>query len=308
MPRHVALVVAVAIAALSTASVLSVRAFALGVDPLAIGFWRTAMVAAVLLPAVYVGRGRTDHASPLAARDLARIALGGVFLAMHFACWIQSLALTSVLRSTVLVTLAPAWAALFEAVVWSAPPPRRFWAGMAVSLAGVVLLSGALSPQVALDAPPASTLTGDALALAGGGFGAGYWLAGRAARARVDIGKYAALVSAAAALVLLPLALGTGTALVAHGGEAWVVLALVALGPQLVGHNGINYAMRHVSASHASGLVLLEPVGASLLAAAALAQFPATHELAGGALVVVGVFVAKIVTTPVTPRLVGRQT
>ncbi|MFK7929204.1 MAG: EamA family transporter, partial [Myxococcota bacterium] len=94
-PTHIWLVLAVAVAAISAAAVLVSGMD--GTHPLAIATWRTGLVAAVLAPWVRLPR----------AKDLAKIGISGVFLAIHFAAWFSSLQLTSVLHSTVLVCLAP---------------------------------------------------------------------------------------------------------------------------------------------------------------------------------------------------------
>ena len=70
---------------------------------------------------------------------------------------------------------------------------------------------------------------------------------------------------------------------------SWMALAGMALGPQLIGHIGLNYAVRYVPAATVAALLLLEPVGASVLGALLLGEIPSTQELLGGLLILVGV-------------------
>ena len=66
-------------------------------------------------------------------------------------------------------------------------------------------------------------------------------------------------------------------------------IALLALIPQLVGHTGINYALRYLSPTLVATAVLLEPVGAVLLAVLVFAEFPSWVTVVGAAVLLAGV-------------------
>lgn len=271
LPRaRVWAVLALALAAISAAGVLA--RLAEGVHPLAIAFWRTLAVGLLLLP-----WART--------RPSARDALGsvgaGLLLAAHFWAWFASLQQTSVLRSTVLVCLTPIWVGVLEARLLSAPPPPRFWAGIAVAVLGVGLMVS--------EGEGAGGWGGDALALVGGMLSAAYFTVGRSVRQRLDFLTYGALVCLAAALWLAVLAGVVGAPLVGLPPGAWVPLLAMALGPQLLGHVGLNFAVRYLPAARVASLILLEPVGAAVLAAIWLRETPSAVELAGAGVVLAGV-------------------
>jgi drug/metabolite transporter (DMT)-like permease len=266
--------VAVAVAAVSSAAVI-VSALP-DVPPLTLAMWRTAIVAAVLAPWV----------RPVRGSDLARIGLAGLCLAAHFAVWFQSLHETSVLRSTVLVCLGPVWTGLFEWAILREPPRFRYWLGLALAVPAIAVMS--------LDGLDAGSWRGDALALLAGILGSAYFLIGRTVRARVGIGTYASLVCTAAALVLAPAAVATGAPLLDLPLEAWLGILALALGPQLLGHNGFNYALRWLPASTVTTATLLEPVGATLIAWATLGQRPGLLAAIAGAVILAGVGVAAV--------------
>ena len=113
-------------------------------------------------------------------------------------------------------------------------------------------------------------------------------------RARVGIGTYGSLVCVAAALCLLPSALLVGAPLWGFPPAAWLVFVALALGPQLLGHNGFNYALRFLPASVVTTATLLEPVGAAVLAWLFLGQDPTVLGALAGALAVAGVVVASV--------------
>lgn len=269
-------VLAAAVLGISSSAVL-VRGMA-GADPVVIAAWRTLGAAVVLAPAL--GRGLPR----LEARDRVAVLAAGVALGLHFWTWFASLTATTVLRSTLLVCTVPAWTAGLEWALFGVRPRLGHAVGLAVALPGLGLLAASGGR---------GTLAGDALAIGAAVLWAAYFLLGRELRQRVDAATTMSLVCAAAAAVLFPMALVTGAPL---GGDwpagTWGRLALAVLGPQLVGHLGFVYAVRYVRASTVSMVALLEPVGATVLAAAVLGEIPSPGAAVGGALVLVGIAAA----------------
>lgn len=272
---------AVAISAISAAAVL-VR-LAPQVPAPTVAFWRCLGVALLLSPTIRRVRGR----------DLALTAFAGLALALHFWTWFESLHHTTVLRSTVLVCLSPAWTALLEWAFLGRRPTARYAAGVAAALAGVGLM--------ALGAPAegvGASWAGDGLAVLGGLLAGIYMVTGRAVRPRVGIGPYGALVSGSAAAWLLPVVLllpwvqGSPVPLLGWDGRTWLVLAALSAGPQLLGHVGLNFAMRYLPAAVVALVVLLEPVGAALLGGLVLHEWPGPVEWASAAVVLGGVALA----------------
>lgn len=267
-PVHVYGVLAVAVLAISSSAVL-VKGME-GIEPVAIAWWRMTGATLLLLPAVRA----------VSRADGLKIALAGAFLAAHFTAWFASLQHTTVLRSTVLVCTGPVWVGGIAALRGQ-HPPRRFWVGIGVGVLGVGVLSSA--PSVG------GSAYGDGLAVLGAWCVAGYLTLGQDVRQRVGIGTYSALVCGAAALALLPVSLLSATPVVGFSGATWLLLLGAILGPQLVGHNGLNYALGFVPTTTVAAATLLEPVGAALLAMLLLGEIPPTAALVGGVLVLGGV-------------------
>jgi drug/metabolite transporter (DMT)-like permease len=69
------------------------------------------------------------------------------------------------------------------------------------------------------------------------------------------------------------------------------VFAALAAGPMLVGHTGMNYALKHFRATTVNVAGLGEPVGATLIAwlVPAIHEVPSALALAGGAMVLAGI-------------------
>lgn len=252
--------------------------------PLAAAFWRKGMAAFLLLPLVgwQWRHGRVDGR---ALRPLLPGFTGtGFILAIHFGLWFISLRMTSVASAVVLVNTAPIWAAILERVFLKQRVPWRDVAAISVSFVGVAALAWGdwnLGGRA---------LLGDALALAGGLCAAAYLTAGRHVRDRLPLAQWLFGVYAVAALFLAAGAAASGQVFWGYGGRTWIMLALMALLPSTLGHNLLNYAVRHMPAYKVNLCALLEPIVSSVLAALLFAEVPTALFYPGAALIFVGVW------------------
>ena len=71
--------------------------------------------------------------------------------------------------------------------------------------------------------------------------------------------------------------------------QTWMLWVILAIFPQLIGHNGLLWALRHWSATTISVLVLLEPVIATAFAAAWGEASPSPRAWAAASVAVAGV-------------------
>jgi len=256
---------------------------------LAIAFWRLTLVLPVTGGlAVLEGRGtwgvghdrNVPRPTPYA---LWLMALSGLLLAAHFWTWIASLRFTTVASSVVLVSLKPIFVWALAAVWLHEHPSRREGWGIGIAVLGATLV-GIGDARLSLGA-----LGGDALALAGALTAAGYYVIGRRVRATVGVWTYATVVYAVAAVALLAIALSRGIPLTGFAGRDWAVFGALAAGPMLVGHTGMNYALKFYRATTVNVAALGEPVGATLIAWLGLHETPPALALLGGAVVVAGI-------------------
>lgn len=138
------------------------------------------------------------------------------------------------------------------------------------------------------------TLMGDGMATAGGMLAGLYLTIGRSIRPHVDLAPYGALLCISCAASLLAFGLLTGAPLGVVGNNAWWVIIAMAIGPQFMGHIGFSYAVRFVPAYFIGAFVLLEPVGATLLATVVLDEWPQPVEALGAAVIAFGVLGSTI--------------
>ncbi|GAA0740482.1 DMT family transporter [Dactylosporangium roseum] len=287
LPTIAALVVS--IMAISSSAPLIVFAAA---PALAIAFWRNAIAVAGLAPVALTRRRFEvrDLLRPGAGRRTLGIsALSGLCLAVHFGTWVPSAKLTSVAMSVALVSTTPVWTALISAVR-GIHVPRSAWAGIGLAVAGVAIATGA-DPDLS-----GRALLGDGLALAGGVAAAGYTIFGERARASIATTTYTTICYSICAVVLVATCLVTRADLVGYDPGTWLAIAGMTLGPQLLGHTLINYALRRVSATTVAVLLLLEVPGALLIAWLLLDQLPAARTLPGIGILLAGVAVVVLGT------------
>ncbi|GGM56783.1 DMT family transporter [Dactylosporangium sucinum] len=278
-------VVALVVAIVAISSSAPLIAFA-AAPSLAIAFWRNAAAVGVLAPVALVRR--PDEVRHLFGRRAGLVSVtSGLFLAVHFGAWVPSTKLTSVAMSVALVSTTPIWTALVSAVR-GVRVPASTWAGIGLAVAGVALATGAdpdLSPRA---------LLGDGLALLGGLAAAGYTLLGSRARATIATTTYTSVCYSVCAVVLLAASLVTGADLVGFDGQTWVAIAAMTIGPQLLGHTLINYALRRIGSTTVAVLLLLEVPGALVIAWLLLGQLPEARTLPGIAVLLAGVAIVVL--------------
>lgn len=279
------LVLAIGILAVSSSAILITFARAEGVPAVSIAALRLTLASLVLAPlALMRSTGEWSRLRPL---DLALAILSGVLLAFHFAFWISSLDYTSVMSSIVFVSTNPLFVALASVLLFREPLRRWTLAGILVAAAG-----GALVGFGDLGQGGAESLQGDMLALAGAVAVSGYLLIGRRLRKHLSLVAYTSLVYSTAAIVLLLLAFAMGTRLSGFTINGYALIVLLAVGPQLIGHSAYNWALKYVSATFVTVTILAEPIGATILAVPLLAQVPSPIKIAGGMLILTGIFLA----------------
>jgi drug/metabolite transporter (DMT)-like permease len=216
----------------------------------------------------------------------------GVLLALHFWAWNASIALTTIAASTVLVDLQPVIVAGASAAWLREAPSRRQWLGIALAVIGAAVLGSADWGAAGWRSNRA--LFGDLLAFGGGIAAALYYLTGRRVRQQLDLWPYVAIVYGVCFLTLLGIAVTAHLPLLGQPPRELAIFAALAVGPMLIGHTGMNWALKFAPAFVVNLTVLGEPVGATLLAAVlpGIRETPSGRTLAGGALVLVGILVA----------------
>ena len=260
--------------------------------PLTVAAYRMAIAAVVVGVASSAARGQFRSVQ---RSDLPLLGLSGLFLAGHFALWITSLSHTSVASSVLLVTTTPVFVAVVGHIYLA---DRLRWL---TTLAVVVSMAGGIIITAGDWVEGDRRLFGDALALGGAIAVSGYMLLGRRVRASIPTLPYITVVYTVAAVALLVGAIGSGQQMLGLPAESYFWMAMAALVPQVIGHSLMNWALGYWPAVNVSLAVRAEPVLAALLAIPILAEIPPWTVVPGGALLLVGVYLAIRSDSPKRP-------
>ena len=249
---------------------------------LVIASYRLTIASLVLIPIALAKA--TSGRIRLIRRDALLILLASAFLALHFGLWIASLEYTSIASSVVLVTAHPALVAIISRFLWGERLSRLKVAGITLALTGVALINygGLIFSQRAA--------TGNLLALVAGFAMAGYLLIGGHLRTRISIVSYLAIIYTLSAVMLLVTTIICGQSLFGYSANTYLMPVLLAIIPQLIGHSSLNMAVRLIPVTLVSVAILGEPVGATILAFLILGEAPSINEMAGGLLILLGIF------------------
>jgi drug/metabolite transporter (DMT)-like permease len=233
---------------------------------------------------------------------LALCALAGACMAAHFGFWIASLKTTSVITSVALVASQPLFVAVLSGPLLREPPSRGIWLGLALATAGALVM-------VAEDfGEGRETLKGDLFAVLGAMFAAAYILTGRFVRTGgAGWSSYVTVAYSVAAVLLVLGVLVDGSSFTGYSTRTYVFFLLLALVPQLIGHTVLNRSLGYLPAVTVAIAILGEPVGATVLAALFLGEDPSAVEVAGGFLLLAGVYLGVRASVD-TPREVPVDT
>ncbi|MDQ3674962.1 MAG: DMT family transporter, partial [Gemmatimonadota bacterium] len=261
-------------------------------DPIAIAVWRLGLALAVVAVFLF-GTGQWREFRRITPPDLLLASVGGVSLALHFWAWNASVHLTTIAASVTLVSLQPAVVAGISALMIREAPSARQSVGIGIAILGALVIA---APDLSGGLAPGGNrpLLGNLLAISAAVTAGVYYTIGRRLRASLGVWSYVAIVYGAAFFTLLAIAAARGLAL---GGQPPREIALflgLAFLPTLLGHTGMNWALKLLPAFVVNLTVLGEPVGATLLGALipSISEIPTASTFIGGAVVLSGVIIA----------------
>lgn len=208
----------------------------------------------------------------------------GIFLAIHFVLWFESLQHTSVASSTTIVCTEVIWVSLGYWIFLKGRLSTRAIAAILVTFLGSVVIALADSSS------GGAHLYGDMLSLLAAIAVAAYVLLGRIVREQVSTTVYTYIVYTACAVVLLLLCMIQKNSLFGYGSSAIIVGLLLALFSTILGHSIFSWCLKYFSPSFVSASKLCEPVVAAVLARVLFHEDSTPLQLFGGIVILGGVY------------------
>lgn len=278
MKKSIPLLLAIAIIFISFAAVFVKWSDA---PATVISMYRMYLSSLFLLPFVYVYR-----------KDLAKISIkkwilliiAGMFLALHFALWFESLKLTSVANSTIILTLQPIVALIGGYFIFKERTNRTTLLTLAIAIIGIVMVS-----WDDFDLQQPSALLGNFLSFLSVLAVVGYLFIGQSNVRGISHWVYSFIVFFVAGVTLHVYNIIIDTPIIGYEGKEWGIFLLLAIFPT-VAHVIFNYLLNFVNSSTISMSILGEPVGATFLAFFILNETITLLQLIGGLIVLFGVF------------------
>ena len=253
--------------------------------PTATAFWRVALALPFLWAARFL---RAPRGSGRYAGRWSLLLAAGLAFAGDLGFWHTSIKLTSVANSTLLANLASIFVTLAAWLFLRQRPSGKFLAGLAAALGGVALL---VQSSLAFSS---TGLAGDLLGVLTAMFYAGYIFAVKGLRDRGETTLHVmAATSTITAVFLLPVALASREVLLPATTHGWAILFGLALVSHALGQGLIAYALAHLPATFSSVSLLFQPVMAAAFAWLLLAEPLAPIQVAGGLLVLAGIYLAR---------------
>ena len=264
-----------------------------GVGPFAAAFWRMALATPLLVVWAWSARRAGATTPPAGGNGVllpgwstpALVALAAGAFAGDLILYHLGLHWSTVANATLESNMAPVVVVLALWALTRVPPRPLFVVALLAALAGALLVIGVHWGEHRV-------LLGDLCGSVSALFYAAYQIGVQQARQRLGTLTLMAWVSAGATLVLLPFAWFEGD-FWPHALRAWLWLAGLALLVQIGGQVVIAHAVKHLHPARASIGLLVQPATSAVYAWALLGERLSAMQLAGGALLLGGIYLAR---------------
>lgn len=237
----------------------------------------------LMSPVVWGSRKQREELLKTDRRTVILCAASGIFLAVHFCTWFESLRHTTVASSTAIVCTEVIWVALGYCLFLKGKLTGKAAAAIGISLAGSLLIAYSDSGE------GTGHLYGDILALLAAVAVACYTLIGRVARTTMSTTAYTYIVYVCSAITLVILTIVQGYSLTGYGMSGVVVGLLLSVFSTILGHSIFSWCLKFLSPAFVSASKLCEPVVAAIFAAILFGEIPGVLQVIGGAVIIGGV-------------------
>lgn len=254
-------------------------------------FYRVFIAALVLVPwrvisMLIVPRERARVGSN-SARALLIALGGGVFFGLDLALYNTAVMRTTATTATLFGNNSPIFVGIGTWIFFRRRPKPRFWAGLAMAIAGAAIL---MISNATRSSGATGDMTGALMSIGAAFFFAAYLLATEHVREEMDTLTFSTVAVTGSVLTLLVVCLIVGAPLSGFAMRTWLALLGLGLISQLGAYLGLAYALGHLPATITSvGLLAQVPLTA-LLAVPLLGEPLTWPYLAGGVLVMIGIY------------------
>ena len=241
--------------------------------------WRLLWTVILMSPVVFGTKVCRKELLSINRRTVGLSIISGIFLAVHFWFWFESLRLTSVASASTIVSTEVIWVSIGFFLFLKGKLSLKAIAAIAVAFGGSALVALADSGS------GGTHLQGDLFALLAAMAVAVYMLIGRTLRASVCNTVYTYIVYAACAAGLLTMSVIQQQGLFDYGINGILIGLALAVFSTILGHSVFSWCLKYFSPSFVSASKLCEPVVAAILAGFLFGEVPGPIQLMGCVLI-----------------------
>ena len=241
--------------------------------------WRLLWTVILMSPVVFGTKTCRKELFAIDHRTAILSIVSGIFLAVHFWFWFESLQLTSVASASTIVSTEVIWVSIGFFLLLKGKLSLKAVAAIAVAFVGSGFVAFADSGS------GGTHLKGDLFALLAAMAVAVYMLIGRIVRAGVSTTVYTYLVYAACAAGLLLTSVMQQQGLFDYGFNGILIGLALAVFSTILGHSVFSWCLKYFSPSFVSASKLCEPVVAAILAGFLFGEVPELMQLLGCVLI-----------------------
>lgn len=233
----------------------------------------------------YRGRSEIRDMRPR-SRWLAMAA--GTLFGINITLMATSLTHISIMINQSLIATIPIWVAVFEVTLLKSQLSRAIWAGIAVALAGglVVAFASSGAPAISEGGNPG---LGVLLAAVSACSAALYITIGRKVRPTTSFIPYIWLVYTAGSAVTLMIIGLSRVSLIGYDIRGYLWVLLLAILAQIIGHGVLNYVLKYLSPTVITVTAQAMPVLAALWGIVIFSELPTSWQVLGSVLLLAGV-------------------
>jgi drug/metabolite transporter (DMT)-like permease len=260
-------------------------------DGLTLASFRLVLAGMLILPVYFVRVRITGLQANFPRRDWAALLGLSIFgVVVNQGGFTMGLSFTSVGHSSIVVGTVPVVVLLLAWGVGLETLNAVRLLGLGISFTGIVVLTSERAAH-----PTGRPLAGDLCTLVGVIGFAVYTVWGKKIAAQYDAIAMNTFNQCAAGVIMLPVAIRQATRLdwARVTWQGWFGVFYMAVMSSIVGYVIFYWALRHMPASRLAAFSYLQPVMAIALAALLVGERITPHVVAGGALVLLGVYLTE---------------
>ena len=248
------------------------------VPAITMAFWRMMIASTILwVYSIFI------NPKPLKRESLVLVALAGVFLGLHFACFFWGVRNTSIANATLLGNTGPFFTVVLTLIFYKVISKKVFFY-LIVTMLGVFLIQRSdfyHNPTTSLG-NIVSLLSGFCIAIV-------YMIAKKIRKENDNI-SYGRTLFLFAALTVGVICFATNESILSFELKDLKWFLFLGIVPSILGHNSLNYALKYLSPTAIASVPLGEPVIASLFGWFLFGEVITKNSLVGAPFVLVGIY------------------